>query len=154
VPSGDKEIYLVRECGYFRCPQSMEAKPQFQFAAPVFLVDDVVKTSGWYRDAMGFRVRFASADHGFGIVNRDHLEIHLMRATIKGARNSVTAAREHGGDLYVFVSDADEVYAELKRNGVELLEEPADQFYGMRDFRARDVNGYVIGFGHAVSAKK
>lgn len=128
----------------------MESKPQLQFAAPVFMVDDVVGTSEWYREAMGFKVRFASADHGFGIVERDNIEIHLMKATKAGARNSVTAAQEHGGDLYVFVRNADEMYAELQAHNVELLEEPQDHFYGMRDFRARDLNGYVIGFGHSL----
>jgi uncharacterized glyoxalase superfamily protein PhnB len=128
----------------------MEEKPQFQFVAPVFLVDSVVETAKWYEEKMAFKVRFASEDHGFAIVERDHLEIHLMRGTRAGARNSVTACQEHGGDIYVFVRNTDEVCAELKENGVELLEEPADQFYGMRDFRARDLNGYVIGFGHAV----
>ena len=128
----------------------MDQPAQFQFAAPVFLVDDVVQTADWYRDFMGFRIRFASADHGFGIVDRDNIEVHLMRASTPGARNSVTAIKENGGDLYVFVRDADELYEEYKAKGVEMLEDPADQFYGMRDFRVRDLNGYVIGFGHSV----
>jgi uncharacterized glyoxalase superfamily protein PhnB len=45
-------------------------------------------------------------------------------------------------ELYVYVDDVDAHYARAKRAGATILEEPTDQFYGDRRYRAADPEGH------------
>ena len=58
----------------------------------------------------------------------------------------------HGDGLEIcfVVGNADELYAAQRANGVEVLEEPADRPYGLRDYSVRDLNGYRLTFGHYI----
>ena len=47
-------------------------------------------------------------------------------------------------------SATDELCAAQRANGVEIVEEPGDRPYGLRDYLARDLNGYRLGFGHYI----
>ncbi len=44
--------------------------------------------------------------------------------------------------LQVYVEDVDAHYAQACAAGAEIVEEPADQFYGDRTYRARDLEGH------------
>jgi uncharacterized glyoxalase superfamily protein PhnB len=59
-----------------------------------------------------------------------------------------------GGDsvsnIYVFVSDIDDVYEELKGRGAKIAAEPETWPYGMREFAVEDLNGYRLCFGEGV----
>jgi hypothetical protein len=46
------------------------------------------------------------------------------------------------------VGNADELYAYHNANGLEIVEALGDRPYGLRDYRVRDLHGYVLGFGH------
>jgi hypothetical protein len=52
--------------------------------------------------------------------------------------------------VYFVVGNADELFEAQRANGVEIVEEPGDRPYGLRDYRARDLNGYRLGFGHYI----
>ena len=57
-------------------------------------------------------------------------------------------------DAYVWVHDADTLFAEFKANGVQIVYGPEDRtFYGNREFAIRDLDGYVIAFAHDIAAK-
>ena len=51
-------------------------------------------------------------------------------------------------DAYVWVDNADALYAEFKSRGVTIAREICDQPYGCRDFDVADCNGYRLAFGH------
>ena len=46
-------------------------------------------------------------------------------------------------DAYVWIDDADELYAEFKSKGVTIAREICDQIYGCRDFEIDDCNAIV-----------
>lgn len=52
------------------------------------------------------------------------------------------------GLVYFVVGDADELYAFHRGQGVEVIEEPGDRHYGLRDYAVRDQDGNALSFGH------
>jgi hypothetical protein len=53
-----------------------------------------------------------------------------------------------GVALYFVIGNADELFAFHQAQGVEVVQPLTDQEYGLRDYRIRDLNGYLLGFGH------
>ena len=51
-------------------------------------------------------------------------------------------------DLYVYVEDVEELHEELAERGAEILGGPVNTEYGMREFRVRDPEGYILAFGN------
>ena len=110
-------------------------------AAPVFVVRDVRRAVEYYRDALGFRVEFTDGDPvSYAGVERDEVLIHLQAA-------SETKRAPGQSSIYVFVSDVDNLYDELKGRGARTLKAPQDYAYGMRDFDVEDLDGNHVGFG-------
>jgi uncharacterized glyoxalase superfamily protein PhnB len=119
---------------------------------PVFLVDDVAGTVAFYEQALGFEVQFLYDDPpSYASVARDDAVINFSRSNPPGRRNSVTSQGDgNGTDVYLVVSDVDELYEDLKTKGVTVLLEPASYDYGMREFKIQDPNGYHLLFGEEV----
>ena len=66
-------------------------------------------------------------------------------------RPNHTADPERGAwDAYVWVDDADALYAEFTSRGVTIAREIRDEPYGCRDFEIDDCNGYRLCFGHDI----
>ncbi len=111
---------------------------------PVLQVADVAASEKFYCEKLGFR------SHGtwgegpdFAIVQHGRVTIALDKARDAGAMptNQYWAA-------YIYVEDADALCEQVRRNGVEILREPEDMPYGLRDFDIRDLDGHVLAFGH------
>jgi uncharacterized glyoxalase superfamily protein PhnB len=110
-------------------------------AAPVFVVQDVLRAVEHYRDALGFHTEFVYGEPTFYAgVERDGVLIHLQAA-------SETKRQPGHGAINVFVTDVDALYAELKARGARTLKEPKDYAYGMRDFDVHDLDGNQLCFG-------
>lgn len=54
--------------------------------------------------------------------------------------------------IWVKVDDADAHCAKARAAGATITQEPEDQFYGARTYRARDLDGHVWSFSQAVRA--
>lgn len=96
---------------------------------------DVQTTAKYYRDVLGFQW-----DHGddvYAVVWRDNIAIHFVR----GDRSP------RGVHLFQWVRDVDAYYREIVARGAEVIEEPTDRPYDIRDFTIRDPNGVSIVFG-------
>ena len=119
--------------------------------APYFLVDDVVATAHYYRDKLGFTFeRFWGEPPCFCMVTRGGVVIMLSQSTTTGVMrpNPVADPKREAWDAYVWVDDADALYAEFKSRGVRIAREICDQPYGCRDFDVEDCNRYRLCFGH------
>jgi len=129
-----------------------EPAPQPRWSiAPYFLVRDVVATADYYRDKLGFKYeRFWGDPPGFCMVRRGGVTI-MLKGLQKGGvvRPNRLAAPEAGDDwdAYVWVDDADALFAEFTANGVTIARGICDQPYGCRDFDVEDCNGYRLCFG-------
>jgi uncharacterized glyoxalase superfamily protein PhnB len=121
---------------------------QLKAVSPIFAVDNVVSSAEYYRDKLGFSVFVLSETVPFASVERDAVSIHLLQATTEGARNSVAQVAGHSCDLYIRITNADELFAEMKFRGAQIHQDIGDQPYEMRDFSVQDCNGYILTFGH------
>lgn len=119
--------------------------------APYFMVDDVVSTANYYRDTLGFKYeRFWGEPLCFCMVRRGGIVIMLSQSTKKGIMrpNPVADPERDPWDAYVWVENADALYAEFKSRGARIARDICDQPYGCRDFDVEDCNGYRLCFGH------
>ena len=108
---------------------------QFIQGAPALYVPDVKATANYYRDVLGFQWDYGDDD--YAVVWRDNSAIHFVR----GDRNP------SGVHLFQWVRDVDTYHREIVDRGAEVIEEPADRPYDIRDFTIRDPNGVSIVFG-------
>lgn len=111
-------------------------------------VPDVRATAAWYR-ALGFTVHRTHEDDGFvswALLSFGDTEVMLS----EGGRPSAEHRREV--DLYVYVESVDDLYRQLK-DRVEVVVEPYDAEYGMREFIIRDPNRFWITFGQPIPAR-
>jgi predicted enzyme related to lactoylglutathione lyase len=129
----------------------MEQRSQSRWGiAPLFLVDDVVASANFYRDKLGFHYdRFWGEPPCFCMVGRGGLTIMLSQTAGATMRpNRVADPNGQCWDAYIWVDNADDLYAEFKAKGVKIARDLCDKEYGCRDFDIEDLNGYRICFGH------
>ena len=125
----------------------MSAVGQFRGSAPVLLVKDVVRAHEYYVEKLGFRSPSMWGDPPvFCIAERDGLAIMLSQV------DAGESFRPNGDydrmDAYFWVNDADALCEEFRSKGADVVCEPEDQPYGMREFPVRDLDGHVLHFGH------
>ena len=118
-----------------------------QTVVPMIDVPDVRATVDWYT-SIGFRLDRQNEEDG---------EINWAKLTFgnsevmfqSGGKASTERRREV--DLYITTENVDEVYRRFK-DRVQIVEDPHDTFYGMREFIIRDFNGFWITFGQPVQS--
>jgi len=130
-------------------PDPTPAKQLFGIA-PYFFVRDVVKAAEYYRDALGFSYpRFWGKPPVFCMPQRDGVIVMLSQVQDPAViRPNATVQDDEPWDAYVWVNDADALFAEVKPRGAIIAYEPMlKEGYGNREFAVRDLDGYLIAFG-------
>jgi predicted lactoylglutathione lyase len=126
----------------------MNAK--FADICPVFLTDDVIKTTEFYVSKLGFKyAKHFDKNETFSTVYRDSIEIIIMQKR-KGKVESNTEKYGNGEDAYIVTDTVDgvkDVYNEYLNNGVKIIKEPCITDYGSLEFIFEDVDGRKIGVG-------
>jgi uncharacterized glyoxalase superfamily protein PhnB len=107
---------------------------------PILAVADVKAAAAHYADTLGFVVAFTEGDR-FAGVNLDCVQIFLMKGE----------PAPPGCGVYFVVGDADELYAYHSSRGADIRVVPGDRDYGLRDYTARDLDGYALTFGHRLA---
>jgi len=109
---------------------------------PMIHVPDVRAAAGWY-ESIGFTVVRTNEEDGemnWALLSFGSSELMFN----EGGEPSARHRREV--DLYVHVDDVDDLYLRLK-DRVEVVEEPHDTLYGMRELIIRDLNRFWMTFG-------
>jgi predicted enzyme related to lactoylglutathione lyase len=104
----------------------------------VLHVPNVAATAAFYRDRLGFTWDFG--DDTYAVVWRDNSAIHFVR----------DEASPTGVHLFQWVKDIDGYHREIIARGAEVVAEPTDQPYGIREFGVQDINGVGIVFGQDI----
>jgi len=135
-----------------------ETKPsarELEAIAPFFFVTDVVKAAAYYRDVLGFTYeRLWGNPPRFCMPYREDIVFMLCQAEDK-TRIHPNGGAEESWDAHVWVRDADHLFEEFRSKGARIAYEPLTRtLYGSREFAVRDLDGYVIAFGHNIEAKK
>ena len=111
----------------------------------VLAVHDVKRSAKFYVDALGFAV--VSEPPGWIFVKRDSCLIMLGQCPDDMPPSELGCHNYFG---YLRVDDVEAFYAQVKRAGGELLGEPADKPWGMREFGVRSPDGHRIMIGQSV----
>lgn len=115
--------------------------------APQLVVPDVVATAEYYRDVLGFKILgYFGEPPVYSMVVRDGVEIHFGKAESAGTSNA--KVRSGSFDVYIWVSDVEAMFEELKSSGADILEGPVKRIYDSTEVVARDCNGFVLTFAH------
>jgi catechol 2,3-dioxygenase-like lactoylglutathione lyase family enzyme len=120
-------------------------------------VDDPDAALSFYRDTLGLTVRSEVAQEGFRwitLVTDSQPEIQIVLSQPQAGRsqedaNALSALLAKGAlSMIQFrCDDLDATFGKIAAApGVEVLQEPADQFWGVRDFAVRDPAGNMIRF--------
>jgi catechol 2,3-dioxygenase-like lactoylglutathione lyase family enzyme len=120
-----------------------------QAISPSFIVTDVPQTIAFYRDKLGFEVRFQQPDENpfFAIIGRDGAQIFLKAERDIAPVPNSTRHRHLRLDAFVYVQDPDELAAEFTKRGVTFTSPLKDTTDGLRGFELADPNGYILFFG-------
>ena len=121
----------------------MPARPssnpaQFVQGAPVLHVENVRTTAAFYRDALGFTWDFG--DESYAVVWRDNSAIHFVKDD----------GRPTGVHLFQWVKDVDAYFREIAGRGADVVMEPTNQPYGIRELGVLDLNGVRLVFGQDI----
>jgi catechol 2,3-dioxygenase-like lactoylglutathione lyase family enzyme len=117
------------------------------------LVHDPDRALNFYRDTLGLELRNdvareqfrwitvgASSQPGVGIVLTNYLngspaDVDALAALVaKGALNGV----------HFHADDLDATFEKVRDSGAEIVQEPTEQFWGVRDFAVRDPSGNLV----------
>ena len=104
-------------------------------------VTDVDTAISYWVETLGFEHSFSWGEPpSIAGVKLGSAEIFLQRGEPNPA----------GCNLFFLVDDADALFSFQRDRGAEIVVEPADREYGIRDYAVRDLHGYDISFGHYI----
>lgn len=114
--------------------------------APQFFTTDIPATLAYYQDKLGFECLGTWQDPPeYAIVARDRHAIHFRCAAPPTAHPDKYA--DELLDAYLYIEDADALYAEYAGRGVEFTRELGNTPWGSREFVVKDCDGRLLAFG-------
>jgi uncharacterized glyoxalase superfamily protein PhnB len=114
--------------------------------APVFFTVDIPATVSYYENNLGFKCLGTWQEPPvYAIVARDQHAIHFRCAEPPKANPDKYS--DELLDAYLFVEDADVLYAEFADQGVEFVREVENMPWGCREFVVKDCDGRLLAFG-------
>jgi uncharacterized glyoxalase superfamily protein PhnB len=116
---------------------------------------DPKKALQWLEDAFGFEPFMVILDREGNLM---HSEMRYGDGVIMVGnewsddhRSPLSIGGKNTQSVHINLSDGIDAHCErARRAGAQILEEPADQFYGDRTYRARDPEGHIWTFGQTV----
>jgi catechol 2,3-dioxygenase-like lactoylglutathione lyase family enzyme len=116
----------------------------FESVAPVLPTRDVPAALARY-EKLGFDVSVYQGRDFYGYARRGQVSLHLSRVGDMEPNASLVS-------VYLYVSDADALYAEWSTSGVEgRFHRPTDTDYGLREGAYVDPDGNLLRYGSRLS---
>jgi|SRR5690349_21168600 len=116
--------------------------------ATVLLVEDLQRATEYYRDRLGFKIaRYDEEPDRYGSAERDGCHVHFAHYDGAAATPHHHAVPPDMFDVYFWPDDVDGLHAEFKDRGANIIQEPTNQPYGLREFRVQDPDGHILAFG-------
>jgi uncharacterized glyoxalase superfamily protein PhnB len=114
--------------------------------APQFFTTDLTATLRYYSEALGFDCVGTWQDPPvYAIVARDEHRIHFRCA--EPPTQNPDKYDDELLDAYLFIDDADALYAEYAGRGVAFARVLADTPWHSREFVVKDCDGRLLAFG-------
>ena len=113
--------------------------------APLFFTINIPATLAYYKEKLGFECLGTWQNPPvYAIIARDQQPIHIRCAEPPTANQD--KYRDELLDAYVFVEDADALYAEYAAKGVEFTRGLANTPWRSRGFVVKDCDGRLLAF--------
>jgi uncharacterized glyoxalase superfamily protein PhnB len=113
---------------------------------PLFLTTNIPTTLAYYKEKLEFECLGTWQDPPvYAIVTRDRQAIHFRCA--EPPTPSPEKYEEELLDAYLYVDDADALYAEYAAKGVEFTRELGNMPWNSREFVVKDCDGRLLAFG-------
>ncbi len=119
---------------------------------PSLAYRDAAAAVDWLCDAFGFERHAVYEGPDGGIAHAELRHGSGMIMLGPAAKEGVWQVEPGAGAIYVVVDDADAHCERAREAGARILQEPADQDYGSREYVARDLEGNLWSFGTYVPA--
>ena len=115
-------------------------------ARSVLAVQDLARSTRYYRDVLGFVEDSISAP-GWSFLSRE--QFHLM---LGECRDEVPAEAtgNHSWFVHLLVDDVDTYHQEVRTRGAEILSSPANRSYWLREFVLRTPDGHRLVIGQSI----
>jgi catechol 2,3-dioxygenase-like lactoylglutathione lyase family enzyme len=116
-------------------------------------VQDADEALNFYRDALGLEVRNDVANDGYrwvtvGAAGQPDVNIVITNYVNGGPDDgdamAALLAKGALNGVHFRTDDLDGTFAKLRDDGVEIVQEPTDQFWGTRDIAVRDPSGNLV----------
>ena len=129
---------------------SAQALPSFISITPNLVVQNVERSTRFYRDVLGFAVKEtvpAQAPFVFVWIERDGVRLFLNDAKTAAVDLPILAGRRAGGTamLYVRVTGVEALHRSVSRDA-KVIMPLKTQPYGMTEFAVLDPDGHVVTF--------
>lgn len=126
----------------------------FTSVTPNLLVQDIDRSTAFYRDVLGFTVKQTvpeTAPFAFVWLERDGVPVFLNdpRAVEKDLSNATRRAPGGTATLFFVVSDVDGFHARVAPHVTPVMP-LTTQFYGMREFAVEDPDGHILTFAERI----
>jgi catechol 2,3-dioxygenase-like lactoylglutathione lyase family enzyme len=117
------------------------------------IVHDPDEALAFYRDTLGLELRNDVANEGFrwisvGAAAQPGVAIcltnYLNGSPADGEAVAALVAKGALNGVHFQTDDLDAAFAKVRDSGAEIVSEPADQFWGTRDFAVRDPSGNLV----------
>ena len=127
----------------------------FNSVTPNLLVDDIDRSTAFYRDVLGFRVKQTVPDDSpfvFVWLERDGIPVFLNdpQAVEKDVAGSVGRPRGGTATMFFVITDVDDFHARVAPHATVVMPLKT-QFYGMREFAIEDPDGHILTFAERVA---
>jgi lactoylglutathione lyase len=126
----------------------------FTSVIPNLLVQDIDRSTAFYRDVLGFRVKQTVPDAApfvFVWLERDGVPVFLNDPKAADHGYADASRRPAGGTATMFfvILDVDAFYATVAPRATVIMPLKT-QFYGMREFAIEDPDGHILTFAERV----
>ncbi len=122
---------------------------------PALFYDDAAAALAWLEKAFGFETRLCVTDDSGAVMHAEmsHGDGRMMvgpAGWADWAKSPKSLGGVNSGNVHIGVDDVDTHCVTARAAGAVIVQEPEDQFYGDRTYRARDPEGHIWTFGHHV----
>jgi catechol 2,3-dioxygenase-like lactoylglutathione lyase family enzyme len=130
----------------------------FTSVTPNLIVQDIERSTAFFRDVLGFSVKHTVPDAGpfvFVWLERDGVPVFLNARQAAEHDYPGASRRPAGGTAAMFfvVTDVDALHATVSPRATIVMPLKT-QFYGMREFAIEDPDGHILTFAERVTANE
>jgi uncharacterized glyoxalase superfamily protein PhnB len=110
----------------------------------VLAVRNLKESTRFYIDVLGFRRDFGDGSDGWSFLSRDTFKLMLGECPDEKPASELG---NHSYFVYLTVEGLDQLHQELSARGAQVISEPQDEPWGLREFSIRTPDGHRIRFG-------